>query len=96
MSEEDHKKEIDKLTKNVKLWKDSAAAKGKDIKVLKDQIAQLKEGGGTAPQEGGQVDNEQLARIEGERDRAYSEKVELKTKMQQEIDDRQATIDEQA
>ena len=65
---EDSKKEIEKLTGQVKTWKESTMAKSKTIKELKDKIAQIEKtgnaplGASEAPQEAGEF-NEEISKL---------------------------------
>ena len=81
---EDLKKDVEKLTKQVGIWKDSAMKKGKEIKELKEKLAQAEKGGG-----GGQPQDPsgELAKVQDDRDRAVQEKLTLKDRMQKEMDE---------
>ena len=84
---EDLKKDVEKLTKQVGIWKDSAMKKGKEIKELKEKLAQAEKGGGGGQPQDPSCENAELAKVQDDRDRAVQEKLILKDRMQKEMDE---------
>jgi hypothetical protein len=61
--------------------------KVKEIKELKEKLAQAEKGGGGGQTHDPSGDNAELAKVQDDRDRAVQEKLILKDRMQKEMDE---------